>query len=39
MIQEIKELDLLKTKQHFEVLDGMRGIAALVVVIFILWKL
>ncbi|HEU4551264.1 MAG TPA: acyltransferase [Chitinophaga sp.] len=26
--------DLLKTKQHFEILDGLRGIAAIVVVIF-----
>jgi len=26
--------DVLKTKQHFEVLDGLRGIAALGVVIF-----
>lgn len=26
--------DLLKTKQHFELLDGLRGIAALAVVIF-----
>ena len=26
--------DLLKTKQHFEILDGLRGIAALAVVIF-----
>ncbi|WP_315823324.1 hypothetical protein [Paraflavitalea speifideaquila] len=26
--------DLLKTKQHFEILDGMRGIAALAIVIF-----
>ena len=25
---------LLKTKQHFEILDGLRGIAALAVVIF-----
>jgi len=26
--------DILKTKQHFEILDGLRGIAALAVVIF-----
>ncbi len=26
--------DLLKTKQHFEILDGLRGIAALTVVVF-----
>jgi peptidoglycan/LPS O-acetylase OafA/YrhL len=26
--------DLLKTKQHFEVLDGLRGLAALAIVIF-----
>ena len=26
--------DLLKTKKHFEILDGLRGIAALAVVIF-----
>ena len=26
--------DLLKTKQHFEILDGLRGIAALAIVIF-----
>lgn len=26
--------NLLKTKQHFEILDGLRGIAALVVVVF-----
>jgi peptidoglycan/LPS O-acetylase OafA/YrhL len=26
--------DLLKTKQHFEILDGLRGVAALAVVIF-----
>lgn len=32
----VKELspDTLKTKQHFEILDGLRGIAALAVVIF-----
>ncbi|RQO75222.1 acyltransferase [Pedobacter sp. KBW06] len=31
-----KELspDLLKTKQHFEILDGLRGIAAIAIVIF-----
>ncbi|MFA6276708.1 MAG: acyltransferase [Pedobacter sp.] len=27
-------VDLLKTKQHFEILDGLRGVAAIVVVIF-----
>jgi peptidoglycan/LPS O-acetylase OafA/YrhL len=26
--------DLLKTKQHFEILDGLRGVAALAIVIF-----
>lgn len=26
--------DLLKTRQHFEILDGLRGVAAIVVVIF-----
>lgn len=26
--------DLLKTKQHFQVLDGLRGVAALGVVVF-----
>src|ERR1700748_3183694 len=26
--------DILKTKQHFEILDGMRGIAAISVVVF-----
>src|SRR5215510_13487127 len=26
--------DLLKTKQHFAILDGLRGVAALAVVIF-----
>src|SRR5882757_10522253 len=26
--------DILKTKQHFEILDGLRGIAALAVVVF-----
>ena len=26
--------DLLKTKQHFEILDGLRGIAALAIVAF-----
>lgn len=29
-----KEPDILKTKQHFEILDGLRGIAALAIVIF-----
>ena len=27
-------LDILKTRQHFEILDGLRGIAALAIVIF-----
>lgn len=26
--------DILKTKQHFEILDGLRGIAALAIVLF-----
>src|SRR6478735_11217573 len=26
--------DILKTKQHFEILDGLRGIAALAIVVF-----
>ena len=26
--------EILKTKQHFEILDGLRGIAALAIVIF-----
>ena len=35
LMKEVKRSpDLLKTKQHFEVLDGLRGIAALAVVIF-----
>ena len=29
---------LLKTKQHFEILDGLRGIAAVAVVIFHLYE-
>lgn len=29
-----KAAELLKSKQHFEILDGLRGVAALVVVIF-----
>lgn len=29
-----KEITLLKTKKHFEILDGLRGLAAIVVVIF-----
>jgi peptidoglycan/LPS O-acetylase OafA/YrhL len=34
-MQEVKlNTDLLQTKQHFEILDGLRGIAALAVVIF-----
>ena len=35
LMKEVKQSpDLLKTKQHFEILDGLRGIAALAVVIF-----
>src|SRR4051812_29451790 len=35
LMKEVKRSpDLLKTKQHFEILDGLRGIAALAVVIF-----
>jgi peptidoglycan/LPS O-acetylase OafA/YrhL len=34
MKQVKRSPDLLKTKQHFEILDGLRGIAALAVVIF-----
>lgn len=35
IMKEVKgSTDLLATKQHFEVLDGLRGIAALAVVIF-----
>jgi len=26
--------EILKTKQHFEILDGLRGIAALAIVVF-----
>src|SRR5436190_21778192 len=34
-MKEVKRsADVLETKQHFEVLDGLRGIAALAVVIF-----
>ena len=34
-MNEVKPgLDLIKTKKHFEILDGLRGIAALAVVIF-----
>lgn len=31
---ETTPTDLLKTKQHFEILDGLRGIAAIAVVVF-----
>ncbi|MEX6688311.1 acyltransferase [Danxiaibacter flavus] len=34
MIETAPRVDLLKTKQHFEILDGLRGIAAVSVVIF-----
>lgn len=35
LMNEVKQApDLLKTKQHFEILDGLRGVAALAVVIF-----
>ena len=34
MNHQTSEKELLKSKQHFQVLDGLRGIAALVVVIF-----
>jgi peptidoglycan/LPS O-acetylase OafA/YrhL len=35
MMNEVKPgPDLLKTKQHFAILDGLRGIAALAVIIF-----
>jgi peptidoglycan/LPS O-acetylase OafA/YrhL len=34
-MKEVKQSpDLLKTKQHFDILDGLRGVAALAVVIF-----
>lgn len=33
MLQPIQQ-DLLKTKQHFEILDGLRGIAAIAIVVF-----
>jgi peptidoglycan/LPS O-acetylase OafA/YrhL len=29
-----KTIDLLKTREHFQILDGLRGIAAIIVVIF-----
>ncbi|MCZ4243886.1 acyltransferase family protein [Pedobacter punctiformis] len=34
MITKETNVDLLKTKQHFEILDGLRGVAAIAVVIF-----
>ncbi|HLK29293.1 MAG TPA: hypothetical protein VKT28_12000 [Puia sp.] len=36
IIADMQKVDsnLLKTKQHFEILDGLRGIAALAIVIF-----
>jgi peptidoglycan/LPS O-acetylase OafA/YrhL len=35
LMSEIKSSpDLLRTKQHFEILDGLRGVAALAIVIF-----
>ncbi|SMD15436.1 acyltransferase family protein [Pedobacter nyackensis] len=34
MITTAPSADLLKTKQHFEILDGLRGIAALAIVLF-----
>ncbi|TCD28170.1 acyltransferase [Pedobacter psychrodurus] len=34
MITTQKESNLLATKQHFEILDGLRGVAAVVVVIY-----
>src|SRR3546814_8387324 len=34
MYIEPNQPDTLKTKQHFEILDGLRGIAALAIVIF-----
>ncbi|WP_200976676.1 acyltransferase [Echinicola sp. 20G] len=34
MHSELVNSNLLKTKQHFEILDGLRGLAAVVVVIF-----
>ncbi len=34
MITKETNLNLLKTKKHFEILDGLRGIAAIAVVIF-----
>ncbi|MFC0185413.1 acyltransferase family protein [Pseudarcicella hirudinis] len=30
----MQESNILKTKQHFEILDGLRGVAALAVVVF-----
>lgn len=34
MIETAPRVDLLKTRQHFEILDGLRGIAAVSVVVF-----
>jgi peptidoglycan/LPS O-acetylase OafA/YrhL len=34
MSNQKNSVDLLKTKQHFEVLDGLRGIAALAIIVF-----
>jgi peptidoglycan/LPS O-acetylase OafA/YrhL len=34
MSNERNSVDFLKTKQHFEVLDGLRGVAALSIVVF-----
>ncbi|MFC0185414.1 Peptidoglycan/LPS O-acetylase OafA/YrhL, contains acyltransferase and SGNH-hydrolase domains [Pseudarcicella hirudinis] len=33
-IRTMQESNILKTKQHFEILDGLRGVAALAVVVF-----
>src|SRR6187402_353763 len=30
----MKDIELIKTKQHYEILDGLRGVAAICVVIF-----
>ena len=34
----MNETNILKTKQHFEILDGLRGLAAIAVVVFHLWN-